>query len=137
MNKIIDLISVGVGGMLASSARAQFTIDRYTDDGGGMMGATGGTFELSSSAGQADASGPLAGGTFEIVGGFWAAANRRPECPADFNGDGFLDFFDYDDYVLCYEENVCPDGKTADHNGDGFVDFFDYDDFVLDYETGC
>jgi hypothetical protein len=60
-----------------------------------------------------------------------------PACPADFNGDGFLDFFDYDDYVLCYEENVCPDGKTADHNGDGFVDFFDYDDFVLDYETGC
>jgi hypothetical protein len=24
-------------------------------------------------------------------------------CPADFNGDGFLDFFDYDDFVTAYE----------------------------------
>ncbi|XVJ59475.1 MAG: hypothetical protein HEQ23_08735 [Tepidisphaera sp.] len=137
MNKIIVLISVVVGGMLASSARAQFTIDWYSVDGGGMMGATGGTFELSSTAGQADASGPLAGGTFEIVGGFWAAANRRPECPADFNGDGFLDFFDYGDYVDCFENGVCPPGRTADFNGDAFVDFFDYADYVTAFETGC
>jgi hypothetical protein len=58
-------------------------------------------------------------------------------CPADFNGDGFLDFFDYDDFVNCYENGVCPPGQTADYNGDGFVDFFDYDDFVNAYESGC
>ena len=60
-----------------------------------------------------------------------------PTCPADFNGDGFLDFFDYDDYVLCYETGQCPDGRTADFNGDQFADFFDYDDFVTAFEAGC
>ncbi len=57
-------------------------------------------------------------------------------CPsADFNGDGFTDFFDYDDYVACFEGN-CPSGTDADFNGDGFVDFFDYDDYVFAFE-GC
>ena len=58
-------------------------------------------------------------------------------CPADFNSDGFLDFFDYDGYVECFETETCPPGRTADFNRDGFVDFFDYDDYVLAFETGC
>jgi hypothetical protein len=58
-------------------------------------------------------------------------------CPADFNGDGFLDFFDYDEYVTCYETGVCPPGKDADFNGDGFADFFDYDAYVGAFESGC
>jgi hypothetical protein len=57
-------------------------------------------------------------------------------CAADFNCDGFLDFFDYDAFVECFETEVCGVG-SADFNGDGFVDFFDYDDFVLAFETGC
>jgi uncharacterized membrane protein len=60
-----------------------------------------------------------------------------PPCPADFNGDGFVDFFDFDDFVSCFEGTACPDGKTADFNNDGFVDFFDFDDFVVAFETGC
>ena len=63
---------------------------------------------------------------------------RIPDlCTADFNGDGFLDFFDYDDFVSCYEFGSCPPGRTADFNGDGFADFFDYDDFVAAFEAGC
>jgi hypothetical protein len=58
-------------------------------------------------------------------------------CPADFNADGFADFFDYADYVGCFETGVCPPGTTADFNGDGFADFFDYADFVAAFETGC
>jgi T5SS/PEP-CTERM-associated repeat protein len=57
-------------------------------------------------------------------------------CLADFNDDGFLDFFDYDEFVECFETGACGLG-TPDFNGDGFVDFFDYDDFVLAFETGC
>jgi hypothetical protein len=57
-------------------------------------------------------------------------------CDADFNGDGFLDFFDYSDYVACFEGN-CPPGKNADFNGDGFTDFFDYSDYVAAFEAGC
>jgi hypothetical protein len=60
-----------------------------------------------------------------------------PPCPADFNSDGFLDFFDYDAFVSCFETGVCPPGKNADANGDGFIDFFDYDDFVGVFEAGC
>jgi T5SS/PEP-CTERM-associated repeat protein len=58
-------------------------------------------------------------------------------CSADFNDDGFVDFFDYDDFVACFEGAVCPAGADADFNGDGFADFFDYDDFVLAFEQGC
>lgn len=58
-------------------------------------------------------------------------------CQADFNGDGFVDFFDYSDFVECFETSVCPPGRDADVNGDAFVDFFDYNDFVSFFEVGC
>jgi hypothetical protein len=60
-------------------------------------------------------------------------------CPADFNCDGFIDFFDYDNFVSCFEGTECPnfDPLSADFNGDGFVDFFDYDAFVGAFESGC
>jgi hypothetical protein len=54
-------------------------------------------------------------------------------CPADFNRDGFVDFFDFDDFVLAFEAG----DPAADFNIDGFIDFFDFDDFVLAFETGC
>lgn len=57
-------------------------------------------------------------------------------CPSDFNRDGFLDGFDYDDFVACFE-GACPSGVTADYNGDGYTDGFDYDDFVVAFEAGC
>ncbi|MEK6701594.1 MAG: hypothetical protein AABZ53_04975, partial [Planctomycetota bacterium] len=58
-------------------------------------------------------------------------------CPADFDGDGTPDFFDYDAFVVCFEGGACPEGKTADFDGDGSVDFFDYDAFVVAFEGGC
>jgi hypothetical protein len=58
-------------------------------------------------------------------------------CPADFNADGFLDFFDYDEFVACFETGVCPPNASADFNEDGFADFFDYDAFVASFESGC
>jgi hypothetical protein len=59
-------------------------------------------------------------------------------CPVDFNCDGFLDFFDYGDYVATFEGGTPPACQTsADFNGDGFVDFFDYADFVAAFEDGC
>jgi hypothetical protein len=62
---------------------------------------------------------------------------RGAGCAADFNGDGFLDFFDYADYVACFEANACAPGTSADFNADGFVDFFDYADYVAAFEAGC
>ncbi|MEK6700966.1 MAG: hypothetical protein AABZ53_01785, partial [Planctomycetota bacterium] len=60
-----------------------------------------------------------------------------PICPADFDADGTVDFFDYDAFVICFEGGACPPGKTADFDGDGTVDFFDYDAFVVAFESPC
>jgi hypothetical protein len=38
------------------------------------------------------------------VSGYLHVAAIAPACPADFNGDEFLDFFDYADFVQAFEE---------------------------------
>ncbi|MEK6701013.1 MAG: hypothetical protein AABZ53_02040 [Planctomycetota bacterium] len=58
-------------------------------------------------------------------------------CPADFDGDGTVDFFDYDAFVVCFEGGACPNCRTADFDGDGTPDFFDYDAFVVTFEAPC
>ncbi len=54
-------------------------------------------------------------------------------CPADFNWDGTVDFFDYLDFVQAFSENTA----TADFNADQVIDFFDYLDFVSAFALGC
>ncbi len=54
-------------------------------------------------------------------------------CPADFNGDTEVDFFDYLDFVDAFSAN----DPSADFNGDTLIDFFDYLDFVDAYSVGC
>jgi hypothetical protein len=58
-------------------------------------------------------------------------------CDADFNADGFIDFFDYDEFVRIFELRAYGEELQADFNRDGFLDFFDYDAFVAAYEAGC
>jgi hypothetical protein len=55
------------------------------------------------------------------------------DCPADFNGDNTVDFFDYLDFVAAFDQN----DLAADFNGDATVDFFDYLDFVAAFDAGC
>ncbi len=54
-------------------------------------------------------------------------------CPADFNGDTVVDFFDYLDFVDAFSAAL----PTADFNADTVVDFFDYLDFVDAFSIGC
>ena len=63
--------------------------------------------------------------------------HQLPACAADFNGDGFVDIYDFTDFVTCFEGGDCPPGKTADFNGDGFPDIYDFTDFVDAFELGC
>jgi trimeric autotransporter adhesin len=56
-------------------------------------------------------------------------------CGPDVNCDGFIDFFDYDEFVAAFESGAPV--RIADYNGDGFIDFFDYADFVAAFEAGC
>jgi cytochrome c peroxidase len=65
---------------------------------------------------------------------FCGASGCPSACgPADINADGFLDFFDYDDYVAAFEAG----NMAADFNEDQFLDFFDYDDYIAAFEAGC
>jgi hypothetical protein len=73
----------------------------------------------------------------EILEGSMVELRFEPSCRVDFNGDGFVDFFDYGSYVACFEGEACPDGRDADFNADGFTDFFDYAEFVEAFEAGC
>ena len=66
-------------------------------------------------------------------GSVTSTAARVDVCRPEFNCDGFLDFFDYADFVTAFEEGQ----PRADYNRDGFIDFFDYIWFVDDFENGC
>ena len=59
--------------MLAAAAvHAQsYSIDWYKISGGGGT-STGGTYSVSGTIGQPDASGALTGGNYSVTGGFWA-----------------------------------------------------------------
>jgi hypothetical protein len=62
-------------------AQAQFSLDWWTVDGGGGA-STGGVYAVSGTIGQPDA-GPMSGGQFTLVGGFWGivAGVQTPGAP--------------------------------------------------------
>jgi hypothetical protein len=57
-------------------------------------------------------------------------------CPADFNGDTFVDDSDFVNFAAAYEAfTVPPADGAADFNGDGFVDDSDFVEFASAYEA--
>ena len=63
----------GFACVFASSGRAQsYKIDAFTLAGGGGT-STGGTFAVSGTLGQHDASGAMTNGPYSVTGGFWGA----------------------------------------------------------------
>ncbi|QOJ00085.1 MAG: S8 family serine peptidase [Phycisphaeraceae bacterium] len=65
--------------------------------------------------------------------GLVISGDVEPLCDADFNGDGFVDFFDADAFADAFDLGQ----PLADFNADGFIDFFDYDAFFGAFEAGC
>jgi hypothetical protein len=88
---------------------------------------------------------PADAGRYRLIatndcGGAWApplTLSIASCCAADYDGDGFIDFFDVDGYFACFEGGPCHSSTGADFNVDGFVDFFDFNDFVEAFERGC
>ena len=80
---------------VGSAPGEPFDLSWYSIDGGGVMRSTGGDFELSGTIGQHDA-GRMAGGGFELTGGFWFEV-----LPSDCNEDGVVGLLDYDTFQTC------------------------------------
>src|SRR6476659_11289254 len=66
----------------ASCLRAQtYSIDWFTIDGGGGT-STGGVYSVTGTIGQPDAGGPMTGGNYSLIDGFWAlSAVQSPGAP--------------------------------------------------------
>ncbi len=134
MNARIALVLVGFAATSAI-ASAQYSITWSVIAGGGStVPSTGGVYAVAGTIGQAAASSPgagqMSGGSFVVNSGFWVFGNS---CPADYNGDGFLTFEDFDAFVGDFEGGV----PRADFNADGFLTFEDFDAFVGAFELGC
>lgn len=54
-------------------------------------------------------------------------------CPADVNGDGFVNGDDYDAFSAAFDESL----PEADFNVDGFVNGDDYDFFAARFDVAC
>ena len=69
--------------VFAATTFAQYAINKFAIAGGGTLNSTGGTYAVSGTIGQPDASGPLTGGSYTLVGGFWAlpTAVQTPGAP--------------------------------------------------------
>lgn len=79
----------------AFAAGQDLVMSRWTIDGGGVMHSAGGEYEVSGTIGQPDA-GSLAGGQFELSGGFWFALT-----PTDCNEDGAANLLDHQSFEQC------------------------------------
>lgn len=72
----------------AGIAAAQFSISRFTVDGGGSTRSTGGTLGLGGTIGQLDA-GRLSGSNFVVNGGFWfGGGGTATSVESGTSGDG-------------------------------------------------
>ena len=100
-----------------------FDLSWHTNDSGGGT-SSGGIFEVTGTIGQPDAGPALAGGTFEVHGGFWAGGVEPvPTCPADVAQppDGVVNIID----LLFVVSQWGQPGGPADVNGDSVVNIAD------------
>ena len=69
------LAQVALGGAAPAAAQSggPYDLTWSTVDGGGVMFSAGGSYALGGTIGQPDA-GPLAGGSYAVLGGFWSGA---------------------------------------------------------------
>jgi hypothetical protein len=83
MKTRLTIFAIAVGLLMPAAIFAQsYSIDWYKVAGGGGT-STGGTYQVSGTIGQPDASAaPMTGGNYSITGGFWALyAVQTPGAP--------------------------------------------------------
>jgi hypothetical protein len=128
-------------------------MDWWTIDGGGLMWTTGGNYELSGTIGQHDAGVIMTGGSFELLGGFWAAGRGAPEwCLGDSNcSGGSPDFSDIEYFVAALSGDASWTARYQAHHGGalppcpyavndlngGGVEFTDIEPFIQHLGQQC
>ncbi|MDX2118436.1 MAG: M12 family metallo-peptidase [Planctomycetota bacterium] len=114
---------------LTATGGSGATLNWYTSSCGGTLVGSGSPLTIAA---------PTASTTYYAR---WSNACGDSSCQsvdvtvttADFNGDGFIDFTDFDAFVAAFEAG----DLAADFNRDGFIDFTDFDAFVASFEIGC
>ena len=77
----IVLILLALAAFVMRSQAQSYSIDWYKVAGGGGT-STGGTYTVSGTSGQPDASGAMSGGNYSLTGGFWSLyAVQMPGAP--------------------------------------------------------
>lgn len=129
-------VAASLSTALADDPRGTFEIDWYTVDGGGGT-SSGGGFVLEGTIGQPDA-GTMSGGTFELTGGFWAAATPQP-CEEDLDGDGTIGLADLSQLLTSF--GLCSGDPAydpfADLDGDGCVNLADLSQLLTVFGLPC
>lgn len=138
----IASLFVAVAVLAPVSATGQdFNLDWFTVDGGGATSSTGGGFELAGTIGQADAgspAAPLIGGSFELVGGFWAGLGGC-SCAGDVNGDCLVNLSDLTSLLSafgCCQSDPCF-ASEGDINHDGCINLTDLAVLLSSFGTPC
>jgi len=111
---------------------AAYELARSSLDGGGAMRTVSASFECSGAIGQHDA-GAMAGGGYDLVGGFWFG-----EPLGDCDATGTVDQFDYEDFFGCQNGPGVNPGVAGcdclDLDSDGDVDLIDFAEFAVAFE---
>jgi hypothetical protein len=75
------VVSLALFGIALSASAQNYSIDWFKIAGGGGT-STGGTYQVSGTIGQPDASGAMTGGSYSLTGGFWSLyAVQTPGAP--------------------------------------------------------
>ncbi len=118
----------------ASVAYAQpFELSAFSVQSSGVSADPKEEYAVSLSFSEAIASDEFVAGPFDISIGFWHAVGVAQLCPADFTGDGQLNYFDVNAFLNAYNAQ----DPSADLNMDGSYDYFDVNEFLLAYKAGC
>ena len=137
-NRTIISLVLLLPAFAATIAKAQYEIPWHTIDCGGAIYSTGGSLSLGGTIGQHDAGSftqPMAGGTFELVGGFWAVGGGACVCLGDMNADGQRNGRDIQTFVTCV--TIGGSCACADLNGASGATADDVPAFVAQLLSGA
>jgi hypothetical protein len=124
-----DALVVGLLVVVVAVAQSggPYDVTWNTIDGGGVMWSEGGDFVGAGTMGQSDAGRAMAGGDFELTGGFWPGVLLYHV--GDFDGNGIVTLADYAELSFCVSGpggSPPPECQFADLDWDGHVDLRDF-----------